>query len=161
MVSTQAVTALPAAESSRVSRFVEKYFYQGMSLLIAGVVVYGFSQTIDRKLVHANPRPPFLLWVHVVVFSSWVGFFMLQSALVRIRKVKLHRAMGWVGAALATSMVVLGFWAAPVMARFDASQLHRPNRDAFLIVPLLDILAFAIFLGLRSYGARNRNATAD
>lgn len=148
MVSTQAVTALPVAEPSLAARFAEKYFYQGMSLLIAGVVVYGFSQTIDRRLIHANPRPPILLWVHAFVFSSWVGFFIWQSALIRIRKVKLHRTVGWVGAALATTMVILGFWVAPVMARFDTSQLHRPNRDAFLIVPLSDILAFAIFLGL-------------
>jgi hypothetical protein len=148
MASIQAVTALPVAEPSHAARFAEKYFYQGMSLLIAGVVVYGFSNTIDRKLVHAHPRPPILLWVHAFVFSSWVVFFILQSALVRIRKVKLHRTMGWLGAALAATMVVLGFWVAPVMARFDTIQLHRPNRDAFLIVPLLDILAFAIFLGL-------------
>jgi hypothetical protein len=67
---------------------------------------------------------------------------------VRIRRVKLHQTLGWVGAALGTSMVVLGFWVAVIMARFDTSRLHRPNRDAFLIVPLSDILAFAIFLGL-------------
>jgi hypothetical protein len=155
MASTQAVTALPVAESSHTIRFAEKYFYHCMSLLIAAVVVYGFSHTIDRRLIHANPRPPILLWVHALVFSSWVGFYILQSALVRIRKVKLHRTLGWVGAALGTSMVVLGFWVAVVMARFDTSQLHRPNRDAFLIVPLSDILAFAIFLGLAILWRKN------
>jgi hypothetical protein len=45
-------------------------------------------------------------------------------------------------------MVVVGFWVAVVMARFDTSQLHRANRDAFLIVPLFDIVAFAICFGL-------------
>jgi hypothetical protein len=148
MASTQAVTALPVAVPSHTARFAEKHFYQCMSLLIAAVVVYGFSNTIDRRLIHANPRPPILLWVHAWVFSSWVVFFILQSALVRIRRVRLHRTMGWVGAALAATMVVLGFWVAPVMARFDTIQLHRPNRDAFLIVPLLDILEFTIFAGL-------------
>jgi hypothetical protein len=34
------------------------------------------------------------------------------------------------------------------MARFDTSQLHRANRDAFLIVPLSDMAAFAICFGL-------------
>ncbi len=155
MASTQAVTALPVAESSQTIRFAEKYFYLCMSLLIAAVVVYGFSQTIDRRLIHANPRPPILLWVHALAFSSWVGFYILQSALIRIREVKLHRTLGWVGAALGTSMVVLGFWVAVVMARFNTSQLHRPNRDAFLIVPLLDILAFAIFLGLAILWRKN------
>jgi len=126
-----------------------------MSLLIAVVIVYGFSNTIDRRLIHANPGPPILLWIHSVVFSSWVGFYILQSALVRIRKVKLHRTLGWVGAALGATMVVLGPWVALVMARFDTAQLHRPNRDAFLIVPLSDILAFAIFLALAIVWRRN------
>ncbi|MGB7848994.1 MAG: hypothetical protein WBL63_25495 [Candidatus Acidiferrum sp.] len=115
-----------------------------MSLLIAVVVVYGFSHTVDNKLIHANPRRPILLWVHAMLFSSWVGFYITQSVLVRIRKVKLHRTLGWAGAALGTSMVVVGPWVAVVMARFDSSQLHRANRDAFLIVPLSDMAAFAI-----------------
>jgi len=126
-----------------------------MSLVIAAVVAYGFSHTIDRRLIHASPRPPILLWMHALVFSTWVGFYILQSALIRLRKVKLHRKLGWVGAALGSSMVVLGVWVAVVMARFDTNQLHRPNRDAFLIVPLFDILEFAIFLGLAILWRKN------
>ncbi len=155
MSSTQVVTALPEAQSSQPIRFAERYFYFCISLVIAAVVVYGFSHTVDRRLIHANPRPPGLLWMHAFVFTSWVVFYILQSALVRLRKVKLHRALGWVGAALGSSMVVFGFWIAVVMARFDTNQLHRPNRDAFLIVPLLDILAFAIFLGLAILWRKN------
>jgi hypothetical protein len=126
-----------------------------MSLLIAAVVIYGFSNTIDHRLIHANPRPPMLLWVHAALFSSWVAFYILQSTLVRIRKVKIHRTLGWVGAALGTSMVAVGPWVAVVMARFDTIQLHRPNRDAFLLVPLTDILAFAIFFGLAIVWRKN------
>jgi hypothetical protein len=77
-----------------------------------------------------------------------LAFYIAQSVLVRIRNVKLHRTIGWAGVALGTSMVVVGFWVAVVMARFDTSQLHRANRDAFLIVPLFDIVAFAICFGL-------------
>jgi len=148
MASTQAVPALSVSQPSLALGWVQKYFYLFMSLLIAAVVVCGFSGTVGNKLIHANPRRPILLWVHVVLFSSWVIFYVLQSALVRIRKVKLHRTLGWAGAALGISMVVVGSWVAVVMARFDTSQLHRLNRDAFLIIPLFDISTFAIFLGL-------------
>jgi len=119
-----------------------------MSLLIAAVVIYGFSGTVDRKLIHGNPPRPVLLWVHAVLFSTWVAFYITQSVLVRIRKVRVHRTLGWVGAALGTSMIVVGPWVAVVMARFDTSQLHRANRDAFLLVPLSDMVAFAICFGL-------------
>src|SRR6266700_2490688 len=148
MATTQAVRISSPSQFSGFERWAEKYFYLFMSLLIATVVVYGFSGTAGNKLIHANPPRPILLWVHAVLFSSWVAFYILQSALVRIRRVKVHRTLGWAGAALGTSMVVIGFWVALVMARFDASQLHRANRDAFLIVPLSDIVVFAIFLGL-------------
>lgn len=154
-MATQTMQALSVDDSPRFVRLAEKYFYFAMSLLIAAVVIYGFSNTIDHRLIHANPRPPMLLWVHAALFSSWVAFYILQSTLVRIRKVKIHRTLGWVGAALGTSMVAVGPWVAVVMARFDTTQLHRPNRDAFLLVPLTDILAFAIFFGLAIVWRKN------
>ncbi len=148
MASTQTVRAFSVSQPSISLRWVEKYFYLCMSLLIAAVVIYGFSHTVENKLIHANPRRPILLWVHAILFSSWVAFYITQSVLVRIRKVELHRTLGWAGAALGTSMIVVGPWVAVLMARFDTSQLHRANRDAFLIVPLSDMAAFAICFGL-------------
>lgn len=148
MASTETVRVFSVSQPSISRRWVEKYFYLCMSLLIAAVVVYGFFQTVENKLIHGTPRRPILLWVHAVLFSSWVAFYITQSVLVRIRKVKLHRTLGWAGAALGTSMVVVGPWVAVVMARFDTIQLHRVNRDAFLIVPLSDMAAFSICFGL-------------
>ena len=148
MASARTLPELSVFRLSRWQRWVETYFYLCMSLLIAAVVVYGFSGTIGNKLIRANPRRPILLWVHAILFSSWLAFYILQSALVRIRKVKLHRTFGWAGAALGTSMVMIGPWVAVIMSRFDTIRLHRPNRDAFLIVPLFDIFAFAVPFGL-------------
>lgn len=148
MASTEIVRLVSAPQPSRSLRWIEKYFYFGMSLLIAAVVVYGFSGTVGRKLINANPQVPTLLWVHAVLFSGWVVFYIVQSALVRARKVKLHRTLGWAGAALGTSMVMIGPWVAVVMARFDISQLHRANRPAFLIIQLFDMAAFATCFGL-------------
>lgn len=148
MASAETVRVVSVSQPSVSLRWAEKYFYLCMSLLIAAVVIYGFGQTADNKLIHANPRRPILLWVHAIFFSSWVAFYIAQSVLVRVRKVVLHRTLGWVGAVLGTSMVVVGPWVAVVMARFDTIRLHRANRDAFLIVPLSDMTAFAICFGL-------------
>lgn len=148
VATTQTVPVPSVALYPRILRLVERYFYFAISLLITAVVVYGFTHTIERKLTHANPRPPLLLWLHVVLFSGWLVFYTLQSVLVRIRKLSLHRTLGWAGATLGASMIVVGPWTAVVMARFDIRQLHRANRDAFLIVPLFDIFVFASCLGL-------------
>lgn len=51
-------------------RLLDKYFYFCMSLLVAVVVVYGFSHTVNQNLIHANPERPWLMWVHGAVFSG-------------------------------------------------------------------------------------------
>ena len=122
---------------------VDKYFYLAMSLLIAGLVVWGFHATVNPNLIHASPPRPLLLWFHGAVFSSWVLFYILQSALVRTHNVKVHRFLGWFGAGLAATMVVLGFVIAVVMARFDWYTLHEPGTDIFLSVPWGDMVEFA------------------
>jgi len=58
------------------------YFDFFMSMVIATIVVYGFSQTAKEKLLHPVIARPFVLYVHVALFSGWVLFFIFQSALV-------------------------------------------------------------------------------
>jgi FtsH-binding integral membrane protein len=127
---------------------LDKYFYFSMSLLVAAIVVWGFSHTIDTTLLHPAVTPPFLLWIHAAAFSTWVVFFILQSALVRTHHVRMHRSLGWFGAALGTVMFPLGITTAIVTARFDTVRLHQPVADAFLIEPFFDMLAFGVCFGL-------------
>ena len=105
--------------------FLSRYFYFSMSLVFAALVVWGFSRTVDASLVHANPPRPVLLWFHGAAFSTWVVFFIAQSALVRVHRVSVHRLLGWFGAGLAVAMVVLGFAITPIMTRFDTVVLHQ------------------------------------
>jgi len=125
-----------------------KYFYFFMSLLVAAIVIYGFSHSVDQNLVHANPPRPWLLWVHGTLFSAWVAFFILQSALVRTGNVRIHRTTGWFGAALAAAMTLVGFTTAVVMARFDIRVEHAQAAQAFLMVPFWDIGCFTVFFWL-------------
>lgn len=129
---------------------LSRNFYFAMSLLIAAVVIYGFSHTINQNLLHATPPRPLLLWVHATLFSGWVAFFVLQTSLVRTRNVALHRRLGWFGAGLAAAMTVVGFATAIVMRRFDLRFLPADvaGPAAFLLVPFFDVTAFAVFFWL-------------
>ena len=118
--------ALPRPHSTPAA-FLRQYFYFCMSLLIAVVVVYGFSQTIGHNLLHASPLPPFILTIHAIVFPGWVLFFILQSALVRTRNVPLHRTLGWFGLALGIGILVLGYVTATTMDRFRLQHHHHRN----------------------------------
>jgi hypothetical protein len=147
---SQSVVVRPVSRISRIlgrGGLVDRYFYFFVSLVVAGIVVAGFSRTVDRFLIHAAPPRPVLLWIHGAAFSGWVIFFILQSALVRVRKVSVHRTLGWFGAALGAMMITLGAVVAVVMGRFDALQLHEGN-PAFLSVSFFDMLAFGTLLGL-------------
>jgi hypothetical protein len=137
--------------ANQLRTFLSRYFYFCMSLVLAAVVVWGFSRTVDVNLFHANPPKPLLLWIHGAAFSAWVIFFILQSALVRTRNVSIHRFLGWFGAGLASAMVVLGVTIAIVMARFDTAVLHQKGADAFLSVPFTDMIVFGVCIALAIY----------
>jgi hypothetical protein len=97
-----------ASTTTQFKKFLGQYFYLSMSLVLAALVILGFSRTANANLFHANPPRPLLLWIHGVAFSTWGVFFIAQSSLVRIRRVGVHRLLGWFGVGLAAVMVVLG-----------------------------------------------------
>lgn len=135
----------------QLKTFLSRYFYFCMSLVMATLVLLGFSRTVNANLFHANPPRPLLLWVHGIAFSTWIVFFIAQSALLRARKVSVHRLLGWFGAGLATLMVGLGITIAVVMTRFDIHVLHQTNVDSFLSVPFADMLIFGACMAMAIY----------
>src|SRR5258707_9447137 len=105
------------AKTTGLGNVLERSFYFWMSLLIAAVVVYGFSFTVNPNLFHPPSPRPAILYVHAVLFTGWLAFLTLQSALVRTRNVKVHRTLGWFGLALGATMPLVGVATAIVMTR--------------------------------------------
>jgi hypothetical protein len=134
--------------TSPLKVFLSRYFYFSMSLVMAGLIVWGFSRTVDANLIHARPQRPLLLWMHGTAFAMWPVFFILQSALVRTRKVSVHRLLGWFGAGLATAMVMLGLSTSVVMTRFDVTVLHQKNIESFMAIPFSDMIVFGTCIAL-------------
>jgi hypothetical protein len=146
-VSQTAVPHKSRAFSGRNS-LLDRYFYFAMSLVALAVVLWGFGPTIDEKMLHPAVAPPAILWFHGAIFSSWLVFYILQSALVRSRHIKWHRFMGWAVAVLAAIMFPLGLATGIAMVHFETYQLHMPGRYAFLAIPFFDISAFAVCIAL-------------
>ena len=147
MALTTSVPFITVREKSSLVQVLEKYFYLFMSVFIAAVVFCGFSRTVNKNLIHPDVQRPWILWVHGIVFSGWLLFFIVQSALVRARSVRWHRNVGWFGAVLGASMVYLGISTTLSMARFYLHQFHRTEAN-FLIVPLWDITCFGTCFAL-------------
>jgi hypothetical protein len=128
-----------------------QYFYLFMSLLAVAVILYGFSFTVGKNLIHPAIPRPWILYVHAVVISGWLVLFVLQSTLVRSRKVQWHRRLGRFGVALGTLIPVLGISTAIVMGHFNAVRLHAADAESSLVIPLFDMVCFTCTFPLAVY----------
>lgn len=131
-------------ERYRSSGFLSDWFYFSMSLLILLIVVYGFAQRAEVQLIHPLHPKPMIMWIHAVVFSAWVLFYIFQSALVRTHNVRLHRRTGWFGVALGATLPILGTITLIVMRRFDLQysdlRMIAPN----ITLGLMDLASFTV-----------------
>jgi len=145
---SQTALARPSFHLTGRGGLIDKYFYLAMSLLMIGIVVWGFGHTVKDVLFHpAVPRPA-ILWVHSAVFSGWLLLFLLQSALVRSHNVRLHRTIGWFVAGAGAAMVPLGIVTAIVLGRFDIRVLHEAGADVFEFISFGDVATFTVWLAL-------------
>jgi hypothetical protein len=114
----------------------DRPFYFWMSLPITAVVVYGFSFTVNANLFHPPSPRPAILYVHAVLFTGWLVFLLVQSALVRTRNVKVHRKLGWFGLAVGASMPFVGVATAIAINRMHLRagdshhHVHQPAQPA-------------------------------
>ena len=129
------ITNAPKATATTPRRF-----YIAMSLMMLALVTYGFSNTIGPGLLHTQRpvRDVMLLSVHGAVFYAWMLFMVAQAALIRLRHTRLHRLLGWFGAADAVLVVIMGLWAT----------FHQPAPFALEIVGVLSMAGFGIPVAL-------------
>jgi hypothetical protein len=128
--------------------FLGRYFYVAMAVLLAAVVGYGFSHTIEENLLHPSFPRPAVLYVHAAVFGGWMVLLLVQTSLVAVaRKTAWHRRLGWLGVALGCAVPVLGTISALRMTRLRYG-FGDIDDVAFLILALSDMAVFAALFGL-------------
>jgi hypothetical protein len=165
-------TALPArllniggTMATRVVRHgddrFEKFFFPGMAVLILITVFLGFARTYYLAGVFkADPLPP-LLHVHGAVFSIWILLLIVQTSLVAIGRVDLHRRLGLLGFCLACLLVILGLLVATnaLVRHFDAAEAGHMQADmrAFYVFQTCDMLIFSTLI---YFAFRNRSNPA-
>jgi len=141
-----AVQAIP-----RVRWSGERSFYTGMALAILVTVYVGFARSFFlRPLFPTWPSPPeTLFYVHGAVFAAWFVLLVAQASLVAAGRTDVHRKLGRWGVVLAAGMVVLGVLGALTAARRPTGFVGIPVPPLqFLVVPLVDMVMFASFVGL-------------
>ena len=91
-------------------------FFMTMTILAAAWVFVGYSQTYYLKAWVPSPQLATLIHIHAAVFTTYLLLYILQTALVSMRRTALHMTLGWASVVLIPIMALLGtaavFWSA-------------------------------------------------
>ena len=106
-------------------------------------VVMGFAPAgMKRYTGHAEYPAPLILEIHAFAFSAWMALLTCQILLVRSGRQKLHMKLGLIGVGLVPLMAVSAFLSEVYSQRWRF--VHPPNSQAFFIIAIFEVSAFAI-----------------
>lgn len=144
-----------AIESSRPTARYDHAFFQGMTLLATGIILWGFAPSFFLRgmvplTVHsyldAPARPIRWLYIaHGLVFTMWMALALTQIALVATGRTATHRRLGRVAFVLAPCMVAIGLAASAYATRYGFHDVPV-SAITFSTVPLWDIALFSGFV---------------
>ena len=138
-------------------RISDRPLYLLAAVIVPLVVLAGFARTYYLKGFFATPAmPSFLVHLHGIVMTAWVVLFIVQVTLVAKRRTKTHQRLGILGAGLAALVFVVGiltglYAAARFVNNPSLVPAGGPPPLPFLIIPLGDMLIFAILITAALY----------
>lgn len=132
-----------------VRRARERRIYIAAAIAFPLIVLAGFGRTYYLKGFFDVPAVPTLLHLHGIVMTAWVLLFVTQVWLISARRVRLHQKLGYAGIALAVLVVAVGGAAGLTVAKYGSA--FTPPSLQFLIIPLGDLVVFAIIFGAAVY----------
>ena len=148
-VAYEGLSAEAASNASvwgRRSRY-DRAFYSGMAIACAVAVFVGFYPTYYLRSQFQTAALPFYLHVHGAVFTTWILLFIAQTTLVAAHRIDLHRRLGWIVAAWAGLMVIVGSTTGILSMRRQFAAGNEDGAMTFLTTPLLSMVVFGGFVG--------------
>lgn len=118
--------------------------------LVTGLIIFGFSHTFERELVHPARPQPLILYLHVALASSWLVFLVIQTWLASSGSLRLHRVFGPFGAVLGALFSGVAFFTGIELRKLDTVGDPVANL-AYLAIPLGAWLMFTVPFALAVY----------
>jgi hypothetical protein len=134
-------------------RMSDRPLYLLAAVVVPVIVLLGFARTYYLKGFFATPPlPSRFVHLHGIVMTAWVALFIAQVSLVATRRTKTHQRLGVLGAVLAALVVLVGV----LTGLYAAARGVSPGPPAlqFLVVPLGDMLVFAVLIAAALYYRR-------
>src|SRR5262245_59274516 len=90
----------------------DRWFYSGVAALILVFMFVGFQQYYLYKRAFpgreiAQPLKS-MIFAHAATMTAWVVLSLVQPLLIASRNYRVHMRLGWIGAALAASIAMIG-----------------------------------------------------
>lgn len=133
-------------------------FYLIITILLLLFVLIGFSRTFYLRPFFEQPERwkldqlPSVYVIHGIVLTAWFLLLVVQSALINIRKISIHRKLGFAMAFLAILVVFTGVQvvldSTPRSIRMGLLDLESISEMRGQSFPLfLDLLSLMVFTG--------------
>lgn len=112
-------------------------FYLLITSLLLLVVILGFGKTFFLRPFFDQPvflkELPAIVYIHGGIMTIWYVMLVVQSALVNVNNIKLHRTLGWGLVGTAVLIIVSGLMVnAGVFPRLIALGVLDPKNDGLM-----------------------------
>ncbi len=138
-------------------RFVfDRRLFAIAAVLFPLIVLLGFAPTYYLKSLFGDPPlPSAYVHVHGLTMTAWVVLFIAQVRLIAARRVRLHQRLGYAGIGLAALVILTGIPVALRAAKYGSASTPPDIPPlAFMIIPLFDLVVFALLVGAAVYYRR-------
>ncbi len=129
-------------ESSFQSQPRRSRFFVLFSVVVALLVFAGFTRTFFVPLALGRFSRPWFVYVHGLLFFSWIVLFVIQAVLAVRRQMRWHRRLGWWTASLIPLMVVSGLAVAFWATRRDVALGQGAEALPFFFGQIMDMFLF-------------------
>jgi len=142
-----AVSSGLPAPGARLRAAPRSRFAVGMAFAMLTVNLVGFGPTLYLRPFFDVPPIPGYLYAHGVAGTAWFVFLVVQTMLVAQRRISIHRALGWVGAAVAVAVLISGIYTSANMVPRNVAAGLTSEADIMLysVVTAADNAAFIVF----------------
>lgn len=139
--------------TTAASRSFDRRFFGVTAVAFALVVLAGFARTYYLKPYFGGPPLPSLfVHVHGLLMTVWVALFATQVWLISSRQVRVHQRLGYAGVGLAVLIVAAGLVTAMRAGRYGSPSMPPDiPSQAFMAIPLFDLLMFSMLFGAAVY----------
>lgn len=138
-------------------RNFEHRFFFVIAVLFPLAVLIGFGPTFYLKPFFSTPPiARTVIWIHALTMTAWIALLITQVYLISSKRIRVHQRLGFAGIAMAIILIITGMLTAVAAAKYgSASSPPDIPPLEFLIVPVGDIVVFAVLFGAAVYYRKN------